>query len=277
MGGAPTAATASTSAQASGENVRVMSFNIRYNTPDDAENAWPHRKDMVASVMRFHDADFAGLQEALLGQIEDLEARLPGYAWIGVGRDDGERAGEFTPIFYREERFDLEESDTFWLSETPDVPGSKSWDTAITRIATWGTFRDRRTGRRFVVLNTHFDHIGEEARAESARLIAERVEEFDLPTVVTGDFNATPDSEPYRVLTAEGGELRDALSVSDVPHHGPTTTWNGFQAIEPGRRIDFVFVSRDVEVVRHGILSETIDGRFPSDHLPVLTELRIDR
>lgn len=256
---------------------RVMSFNIRYNTPNDGENAWPHRKDMAASVIRFHDADFAGLQEALLGQIEDLEDRLPGYEWIGVGRDDGQDEGEFTPIFYRVDRFELEDHDTFWLSETPDVPGSKSWDTAITRIATWGIFRDLRTNERFLLLNTHFDHIGTEARTESARLIVERLAEFDLPTIVTGDFNTTPETEPYRMLTDAHIGLRDAFSVSQFPHHGPATTWNGFEEITPNRRIDFIFVDDDVHVIRHGILSETMDGRFPSDHLPVLAEVRLYR
>lgn len=249
-----------------------MSFNIRYNTPNDGENAWPNRKEMAAGVIRFHDADFAGLQEALLGQIEDLQARLPEYDWIGVGRDDGESAGEFTPIFYRQDRFELEDQDTFWLSETPEVPGSKSWDTAITRIATWGAFRDRRTGDRFIVLNTHFDHIGTEAREESAKLIVDRLSAFDVPVIVTGDFNATPDSAPYAVMT---NSLRDAFEATQTPHYGPTSTWNGFDEIQPNRRIDYIFVSNDVTVLRHGILSETVDGRFPSDHLPVLAEIRL--
>ena len=256
---------------------RVMSFNIRYNNPDDGEDAWPNRKDMVAGVIRFHDADFAGLQEALLGQIEDLEARLPQYAWIGVGRTDGVSEGEFTPIFYRPDRFELLEHDTFWLSESPEVPGSKSWDAALERIATWGLFRDRGTGGRFILLNTHFDHIGQEARRESAELILTQLDEIaaDLPTVVTGDFNATDDSEPYRVLTNADTGLRDALSVTQQPHYGPTSSWSGFEAVAEDRRIDFVFVSDDVDVLRHGILSETVDGRFPSDHLPVLAEVAV--
>ena len=277
--GSAARSTAASSANAGNadETFSVMSFNIRYNTPNDGENAWPHRTDHVASVIRFHEADFAGLQEALLGQIQDLEERLPGYAWIGVGRDDGSEEGEFTPIFYRTDRYELEDSDTFWLSETPEVPGSKSWDTAITRIATWGIFRDRRTGRRFVLLNTHFDHVGTEARAKSAELIVEHVKEFDLPAIVTGDFNTTPGTEPYEVLTAAGSALRDAFHVSEMPHHGPASTWSGFEAVAPDRRIDFIFVSDGVDVVRHGILSETLDGRFPSDHLPVLADIRLER
>ena len=256
---------------------RVMSFNIRYNTPNDAENAWPNRKDMVAGVIRFHDADFAGLQEALLGQIEDLEARLPQYEWIGVGRADGVSEGEFTPIFYRPDRFEVLDHDTFWLSESPEVPGSKSWDAALERIATWGLFRDRRTGSRFILLNTHFDHVGREARQESASLILAQLDDIapELPTIVTGDFNTTDDSEPYRVLTNSDTGLRDAYVVTQQPHYGPTSSWSGFEAVAEDRRIDFVFVNEDVDVLRHGILSETLDGRFPSDHLPVLAEVAV--
>ncbi len=268
-----------TSVDAGGDAaVRVMTFNIRYDTPDDGENAWPNRKEMAAGVIRFHQADFAGLQEALLSQIQDLEERLPEYEWIGVGRTDGETQGEYTPIFYRPDRFELLDSDTFWLSETPEVPGSKSWDAALERIATWGLFRDVRTGSRFIVLNTHFDHIGTEAREESAKLILSRLEEIapDEPAIVMGDFNTTDETAPYRVLTDSNNGLRDAYVATTSPHYGPASTWTGFDAVVEDRRIDFVFTSDDVDVRRHGILSETIDGRFPSDHLPVLAEVVIN-
>ena len=235
-----------------------MTFNIRYNTPNDSADAWPHRKDMAAGMIRLHDADVVGLQEALKGQIDDLQDRLPGFAWIGVGRADGEEAGEFSPIFYREDRLELVDHDTFWLSETPSEPGSKSWDAAIERIATWGIFRDRASGEEIFVLNTHFDHIGEQARLESARLIVERLDELagGRPVVVMGDFNATDDSPPYDALTS--GTLKDAMHVSEHPHHGPTSTWTGFR------------------VIQHAILSDQWDARFPSDHLPVLAELVVE-
>jgi endonuclease/exonuclease/phosphatase family metal-dependent hydrolase len=253
---------------------RVMSFNIRFDNPGDGEDAWPHRQEKAASMIRFHHADIAGLQEALKHQIEDLAERLPEYAWIGVGRDDGKDAGEFTPIFYRKARFDLLEHDTFWLSETPQVPGSKSWDAAITRIATWAVFGDRASGRRFLLLNTHFDHIGVEARGESARLIAERLEALagNLPSIVMGDFNSTEDTNAYDIMTSR---LKDAFYLSEHPNHGSSSSWNGFQAIEPGRRIDYIFMDDRVRVLQHGILSETFDGRFPSDHLPVLAEVAL--
>lgn len=254
--------------------LRVMTFNIRYDNPDDGADAWPNRKEMAASMIRFHEADIAGLQEALKGQIDDLDALLPEYTWLGVGRADGQEAGEYSPIFYREDRFEVLRHDTFWLSETPDVPGSKSWDAAIERIATWAEMRDRESGRRFFVINTHFDHRGEVARAESASLLLEKIAELSdgLPVVLTGDFNALESSEPYRVLA---GGLSDAFKVSEHPHHGPTSTWSGFEAVEPGRRIDYIFVNRGFTVMEHGILADTWDGRFPSDHLPVLAELTI--
>jgi endonuclease/exonuclease/phosphatase family metal-dependent hydrolase len=262
--------------------LRVMTFNIRYDTPRDSANAWPNRKDWVASLIRFHEADAVGVQEALANQLADLDARLPGFARVGVGRADGKAAGEFSAIFYRTDRLEMIESGTFWLSLTPEVAGSKGWDTAIERIATWARFRDRRSGCRFLHLNTHFDHMGEEARREGARLIRRRLVTLSggLPYVVTGDLNAVPTSVPYRVLTrdtiADGvPPLIDAFHVSRTGHYGPTSSWTAFRAIEPGRRIDYVMVGPSVEVRTHAILPDSWDGRFPSDHLPVLASLAI--
>lgn len=258
------------------EPVRVMSFNIRYDNPGDGLDAWPNRRDRVAGLIRFHGADLAGLQEALRSQIDDLEARLPDYDWIGVGRTDGADEGEFTPIFYRADRFSVQDQGNFWLSETPDVPGSKSWDAALERIATWAIFEDSASGIQFFALNTHFDHIGETARENSAALLVEMIDSLarDLPVVFTGDINTGPDSPPYKVITAS---FRDALHATEQEHYGPTSTWNGFEAIQPDRRIDFVFVNDAFRVIKHGILSDTWDGRFPSDHLPVLAEVVVRR
>lgn len=263
--------------------LRVMTFNIRYDTPNDGPNAWPHRRDWVASLIRFHEADALGVQEALVHMLRELDARLPGFARVGVGRADGGDGGEFSAIFYRTDRLELLDNGTFWLSPTPEVPGSKGWDTAIERVATWARFRDRETGCELVHLNTHFDHIGEQARQESARLIRRRLATLanDLPVIVTGDLNADPASIPYRVLTRDTitaaiAPLRDAFTVSRAGHYGPTSTWTAFRAIEPGRRIDYVLVSDDVAVLTHAILPDSWDGRFPSDHLPVLASVRPD-
>src|SRR5687768_13886923 len=211
--------------------LRVMSFNIRYDTPSDGVNAWPLRRDWVAALIRFHGADVVGVQEALAHMLTDLDTRLPGFARVGVGRADGRTGGEFSAILYRTDRVALIDSGTFWLSPTPEVPGSKGWDAAIERVATWARFRDRRTGCRYVHLNTHFDHEGERARQESARLIRRRLAELagGDPVVVTGDLNAVPASAPYRVLTRDtiGGALApliDAYAASRAGHYGPTST-----------------------------------------------------
>jgi endonuclease/exonuclease/phosphatase family metal-dependent hydrolase len=269
IGGPPPAAVA--------PPLRVMTFNLRYDTPSDGANAWPHRRDWVAALIRFHAPDAIGVQEALAQMLTDLDARLPGFARVGVGRADGRADGEFSAILYRTDRLELLGSGTFWLSPTPEVAGSKGWDTAIERIATWARFRDRRTGCRHLHLNTHFDHVGEQARQESARLIRRRAAALagGLPVVVTGDLNADPASVPYRILTRDTiadatPPLRDAMVVSRDGHYGPTSTWTEFRAIEPGRRIDYVLVSPQVRVLKHAILPDSWDNRFPSDHLPVL-------
>lgn len=262
--------------------LRVMTFNLRLDLASDGPNAWPYRRDWVAALIRFHAPDAVGVQEALAPMLADLDARLPGFARIGVGRADGRSGGEFSAILYRTGRLDLLDSGTFWLSPTPEVAGSKGWDAAIERVATWGRFRDRRSGCSYVHLNTHFDHIGERARQESARLIRRRLASLagNLPVVVTGDLNSDPQSVPYHIFVHDTiaralGPLRDGFVVSRDSNYGPTSTWNGFKAIEPGRRIDYVLVSPLVSVSSHAILPDSWDGRFPSDHLPVIAALQM--
>jgi endonuclease/exonuclease/phosphatase family metal-dependent hydrolase len=254
---------------------RVMTFNIRLNLASDGPNAWPLRKEIATSMIRFHRADLFGVQEALPEQLRDFDAMLPPFRRFGVGRN-AERSGEHSAIFYRHERFEVLKQDTFWLSETPDVAGVKGWDAAYERIVTWGHLRDRRTGATFFYFNTHFDHVGQQARRESARLLVRKVDEIagrQAPVIVTGDFNDVAGSEPYRIVIEAG--FRDAYSSSRLPHHGPTSTWNAFKAIEPNRRIDFVFVRGGIDVLQHAILSDTFDGRFPSDHLPVVADVAV--
>ena len=262
--------------------LRVMSFNIRYDTPSDGLNAWPHRRDWVAALIRFHAADVIGVQEALGHMLTDLDSRLPGFARVGVGRADGHTRGEFSAILYRTDRLELLDSGTFWLSPTPEAPGSKGWDAAIERIATWARFRDRATGCRHLHLNTHFDHVGEQARQESARLIRSRLPALAMnrPVILTGDLNSDPSSAAYRILTGEAmaaafPPLLDGFQTSRTGHYGPTSTWTAFRAIEPGRRIDYVLTSPEITVLSHGILPDSWDGRFPSDHLPVLATVAL--
>lgn len=256
-----------------GEPVRVMTFNIRLNLASDGVNAWPNRKDAVARLIDT-DTDLAGLQEALPEQLTDLDGLLPDFARFGSGRGADLR-GEASAILYRKTRFELLQHDTFWLSETPTVPGSKGWDAAYQRIVTWGKLRDRKTGAIFFHFNTHLDNVGVVARREGTRLLLATVDRIAerTPTILTGDFNTVPESEPYRLVIENG--FVDAMTATRSPHLGPTSTWNAFKAIEPERRIDFVFVRGGVDVLRHAILPDTIDGRFPSDHLPVVAAIRI--
>lgn len=261
------------SAAAAQDALRAMSFNIRLNIASDGEHAWPHRAERAASVIRFHEPDVVGLQEAMFDQLEDLSESLPEYEWVGKGRDDGKSGGEFSAIMYRPDRLELEKTETFWLSETPDVPGSKSWDAAITRVVTWALFERKSDGQRFYHFNTHFDHIGEEARRQSARMIIQAIEnrEEDLPVVVTGDFNAQPDSDPYAVIVES---LVDAREISASAPHGPGGTFGGFVASRnPSHRIDYVFVTPGVEVIRFATLAEHWDGVHASDHYPVMADV----
>lgn len=255
--------------------LRVMSYNIRYATPKDGRNAWTHRKEAVANLIRFYQPGLLGLQEVLYEQLTYLEGQLGGYERIGVGRDDGERGGEFSPIFYAQAQFELLDQGTFWLSDTPGKP-SVGWDAALERIATWGQFRHRSRGDTLFFLNTHFDHRGEQARTQSARLLRKKIGELasGYPVLVSGDFNADPTSVPYQVLTE--GPLRDAMTLSEVPPVGPEQSFSGFAVTDslPGERIDYIFVSPDVRVDRHAIVASFRNGYFPSDHLPVFAEVR---
>ncbi len=254
--------------------VRVMTFNVRYNEPKDGVNAWPNRKTKVAGVIRFHKTDLVGVQEAQIGQLKDLEILLPNFAWCGVGRTDGKEDGEFSAILYRKERFRLIECKTFWLSETPEKAGSMGWDAAFPRIVTWAKFQDKRTRKTFFHFNTHFDHRGEKARVESAKLIISRIENIAgrVPFVLTGDLNVKEDTEAYRTLS-QHPSLKDARYASTNGHFGGNSTFNSFKELIPDMKIDYVFVKDGMRVMEHGVLSDRWDGLWASDHLPVLAEI----
>ncbi|MDA0736732.1 MAG: endonuclease/exonuclease/phosphatase family protein [Bacteroidetes bacterium] len=261
-------------------SLRMMTYNIRFDNPADGVHAWPNRKELVASVIRFHKADIIGVQEALEYQIQDLMELLPGYDWVGVGRNE-DGGGEFSAILYRSSVVAVKAAQTFWLSESPDEPGSKSWDSSLPRIATWAHFVTSSDGRELFVLNTHFDHRGEQARLESARLLKEQVSKLanGLPVIVMGDLNATSEQPPLVLLSdtplSDGRSLRDGFVHSIVPHHGPASTWTGFTKIEADRRIDYIFASEDLPIHYHAILTDKLEDRYPSDHLPVLVEVEL--
>jgi endonuclease/exonuclease/phosphatase family metal-dependent hydrolase len=259
------------------QQMNVISFNIRLNTPADGVNAWPNRVEMVTGLLHFHEADIFGLQEALYDQIMDIQNDFSDYEWFGAGRDDGEKAGEFSPIFFNRSKFILIKSGTFWLSETPEKP-SKGWDAALNRVVTWGRFQSKISGKQFMVFNTHFDHVGVEARKNSATLIREKIEEMtynkNLPVILTGDLNLTPDKEPIDLLKKY---LRDSYEASEEPPYGPVGTFNGFKtdADLSNRRIDYIFVHGGIEVMKYAALTDFKDHRFPSDHLPVFVKLQL--
>lgn len=257
------------------QNLRIITYNIRLNIASDGINAWPNRADQVSALLDFHQAEIFGLQEALYDQIQDIEADLPKMKWVGVGRDDGQKAGEFSPIFYDAEKFKALKNGGFWLSETPDKPGL-GWDAACNRVCTWIILKEEKTGDKFMVLNTHFDHMGVKAREESAKLIIKKIKELNadkLPVILMGDFNSTPDMEAYATIT---NELKDSRKLSRKAPYGPEGTFNSFNFNAPMKdRIDYIFVNDKLEVKRYAVLTDNKDQRFPSDHQPVLVVLEL--
>jgi endonuclease/exonuclease/phosphatase family metal-dependent hydrolase len=258
--------------------LHVMTFNLRYNNPGDSLNSWPYRKDMAASQVKFFDVDILGVQEALYDQMLDMQQRLSQYAYAGVGRDDGKTKGEFSAIFYDTTRLQKLKGETFWLSQTPGIAGSKGWDAALPRIVTWCEFEDKMNHKKFFAFNTHFDHRGKTARAESAKLLLQKVKEIagNFPVIVTGDFNATDDDEPIKIITdaANADHLTDTKFISQLPHYGPDGTFNAFRNKETTEKaIDHIFIKNNLTVLKHGTISESWNGRFSSDHFPVLAEI----
>ena len=261
---------------------RVMTYNIRYAGDEkiDGVNAWSIRKSLVANMISFNHVDIVGVQEGLYNQLDDLTTLLDGYSWVGVGRDDGKNKGEFSAILYRTDRFEVLRHSTFWLSETPDFP-SMGWDAAFPRIVTWAEIRDKETEKEFFIFNTHYDHIGETARNNSSKLLVKSIKEIcdNSRVIVTGDFNTRMSTEAYQIVTNQSDDkltLYDAQSESQTGHHGSNVTFNDFgTSIEPGNKIDFIFVTKDVSVLQHGVIDETVDGRYPSDHMPVIAEVII--
>jgi endonuclease/exonuclease/phosphatase family metal-dependent hydrolase len=270
-----TAQAANKTEKQTGPVLQVMSYNIRYDDKD-AVDGWAKRKGKVVDLLRFHQADLIGVQEALHHQLKDLEAALPGFAWTGKGRDDGQEKGEFSAILYNKKVVELLESGTFWLSPTPQQP-SKGWDASLPRVCSWAKFRHRDSGRTFYHFNTHYDHRGEQARTNSSALLVSRIKEIakEEPVIVTGDFNVPPATQAYKTMV-EGTSLKDAMEISQIPPHGPEGSFSGFDACQPlGQRIDYVFVKEPMQVQRYAHLTEIQNGRYISDHLAVLAEIKL--
>lgn len=263
--------------QNNASDITWATFNIRYDNPEDSLNNWQYRKDTVANFILAQDIDIIGMQEVLQNQLEDLKARLPEYAEIGVGREDGKTKGEYAPIFFKKDKFEILDSNTFWLSQYPDSIGFIGWDGACTRIATWAKIKDKRNGKIFMAINTHFDHVGTEARRKGALLIIDKIKEIvgNEPAVLTGDFNVNEESEAYKTITTNNFVLKDAHKVASNKS-GVDYTFHNFGRLDPDNydKIDFIFITPQIKVNSSYIPKEADkNGQFLSDHNPEIVHL----
>lgn len=259
-------------------SLRLMTYNIRLDLASDGVNAWPHRRAWVASQVEWLRPDLFGMQEVTPAQRADLVADLPRYRFIGGGRDDGKEKGEASPVAFDPTKFELLDSGLFWLSPTPDVP-SKGWDAAYNRVATWARLRVSSSRQVVLAVNTHWDHIGIVARRESAKQMLRWIETNSKacqPVLLFGDFNSDLDSEQMRLLTGSALALREARAASKAAPVGPAGTFNGFKPDAPApKAIDHFLLGKGVEVQRYLVLTQVIEGRWPSDHFPVLIDVTV--
>jgi endonuclease/exonuclease/phosphatase family metal-dependent hydrolase len=264
--------------QAVQAQLRVATFNIRLGTAEDGENRWEKRKGRCFDTIRRMDPDLIGLQEVLAFQLDELKTALPGYEFVGAGREDGKRGGEFVPVGFKSKRFERIDDGHFWLSETPDEPGSRGWDAKLPRMATWVRLKEREGSRRTLLfVNTHFDHIGRQARLESAKLVRVRVEkrqEGGEPLVLVGDFNATEDDPPYTALV-DGERLIDSFRAAHPQRGKDEGTAHGFTGDRSRGRIDWILHRPDFRTVSCEIVHSSDGNRYPSDHFPVLAVLEL--
>lgn len=260
--------------------INVLTYNIRFANPDDKPNTWEARKENVFNQIRKANPDVFGLQEVLNEQVKDVEIAFPGFKRVGVGRDDGKEAGEYSPLFYKADQFSLKGSGTFWLSQTPEVEGSRGWDAACNRVVTWVKLKHTESGKEFFVFCTHFDHMGVVARRKSAELLLRAVDSlsFQNQAVIVGDFNATPDSEPYILLTQKTNphHFVDSQSICNSVV-GPSYTYTGFKVGGiPGERIDYIFLKGNAKVISMQVNNFNNGEYYPSDHLPVSATIELD-
>lgn len=261
---------------------KVMTFNLRMDTPDDGVNAWVNRVDKVANIINQHNPAIIGVQEAFHHMLIDLEEFLPNYRWVGEGRLGGNE-DEFSAIFYDHKRIECLEHGQFWLSEEPSIPRSKSWDSALPRICTWGRFKlKEQPSKIFTLFNTHLDHMGIEARNNGIHLIAEKIKasqvELREPIILTGDFNSHPWDLVVQFLKGIKQINRDTIEMKDAFDQIPAktgSTYHGFSGGEEGDPIDYIFCSSEVEILETIVDRSAIDGSYPSDHYPVISKLKL--
>ena len=255
------------------QDLKVMTYNMRLSLESDKENSWNNRKDDALALMSYYHPDYFGVQEAVPQQMVDIKTNLKDYDYVGVGRDDGKNQGEYSAIFYDKNKLEVLKSGTFWLSETPEKP-SKGWDAAYNRVCTYAFFKIKKSGKKFLVMNLHFDHVGDVARVNSSKLILEKIKELNpqnLPLTLTGDFNLTDDTEPIKIISQS---LDNVFYHSRKPHYGPVGTFTAFDVnTVPKDRIDYIFV-KGFEVQSNRTINDRRENLlYPSDHYPILAEI----
>lgn len=260
--------------------LKVMTFNIRLDHADDSLNNWQYRKDIAAQAIKNYDVDIVGTQEVLPNQMQDLRKRLSEYTALGVGREDGANKGEYSALFYKKDKFKEIKSGTFWLSETPEKPGSMGWDAACTRVATWALLEDIATSKRFFAINTHLDHVGQKARINGITLILKRAHAIagDLSVILTGDFNAEPTSNVIQHVISDKtpNNLINSRDIAITKNDAPGT-FHDFGRLPENKReyIDYIFVSKGTEVQEYKVTEEKMENKFISDHTPVFAKIVI--
>jgi endonuclease/exonuclease/phosphatase family metal-dependent hydrolase len=259
------------------QTTKVMSYNIRYDNPNDGENSWVNRKELLCSQLAFYEPDVFGIQEALPNQVQDISNALPKYTFVGIARD-GIGKGESSNIFFKKDKFKLLEQNTFWLSETPEII-SKGWDAALNRICTYALLKENKTKQIFWIFNTHLDHQGEIARTKGIALILYKIKMLNTqnyPVIFMGDFNSEPTEE--RIINLKT-KMIDSQEISEEKPFGPSGTFNAFKHNEPVlKKIDYIFLSKEsnIKVYKYAVLSDSKDLKYPSDHLPVYVEIRFN-
>lgn len=249
--------------------LKVMTFNIRYGTADDGENSWKYRKDIVIEVIREANPDLLSLQEALDFQISEILDELPGYSYLGVGRDDGKTKGEYSAVLYAKDRFIIDTTETFWFSDTPKIPGSITWDATLPRICSWGLLFDKFSKKQMYVYNVHLDHQSQISREKSTEMLVRKIQsgKMPLPVLVTGDFNCGDKNQAIQYLISSG--LTDTYRKLNPPK-SDEGTFNGFKGDRSGEKIDYIFVNNQFEILSSKIDYTNRDGKYPSDHFPVI-------
>ena len=272
--------TAGCSRESNKDTIKVITLNVRYDNPHDSVNAWPYRASQVCNFIKAEKPDLLGMQEVLWHQYVVLDSLLTDYTSVGVGRSDGARGGEMNPVFFRKDKFDMVRTITFWLSDTPEVPGTLGWGASLPRIVTWMELVDKDSHGHFFYFNTHFAHDSDSARIMSSKILLKEVGKIaeGFPFIITGDFNMLPGSTGYAILTGPAESvpaLKDSYLISEKKPYGPAYTFNGFSDKAGTGRIDYIFVKNGMRVLDHRTLIKKEHGIYISDHWPVEAGIQI--